>query len=63
MPLKEVHSIELDMNIYHSAYIVWRRRDGSVVRKVKVKWNQRWDAFGKAHKAWFRNKFELGDAR
>ena len=57
MPIRDVHSIELDQSVWGKAVIVWRRKDGSVAKKVSVKWNQRYEAFRNVHKAWFEKKF------
>ena len=60
MSLKEVTEIELDQSLYGKAFIVWRKEDGTVVHKVPVKWNQRWEAFSKAYSAWYEAKFGPG---
>ncbi len=57
MSIEQVDSIELDMELWGKAYIVWRRKDGSVVRKMQVKWEKKDEAFQKAHAAWYEAKF------
>lgn len=53
-----VHEIELDQSIYGKAKIILRRKDGTVIKMFRPKWDKRWDLFNEIYEKWQKVKKE-----